>query len=103
VAAPYNRPGGWVILSQLTFFQNNTWSNNVYNGPSTFYAWNQGNGDNPVSWAEWSGDVSKGDKCSSPGEHQSGACAGPFGQDSGSTYNRTPVSSPPSSVPTPSS
>ena len=95
VAPPYNQPGGWAVLSQLTFFQNDTWSDNVYNGPSTFYAWNQGNGDNPVSWADWTGDVAKGDKCSSSGERQSGACTGPFGQDSGSTYHSTPVASAP--------
>ena len=89
VAAPYNSPGGWVIASQLMFFQNNNWSDNVYNGPSTFYAWNQGNGDNPVSWAAWTGKVSKGDQCGSPYEHKSGYCPGPFGQDSGSTYEST--------------
>ena len=99
---PYNRPGGWAILSQVTFFENDTWSDNVYNGPSTFYAWNQGNGNNPVSWADWTGEVSKGDKCSSAGDRQSGACTGPFGQDSGSTYYSSPVasaSSPPAAVP----
>jgi hypothetical protein len=98
VSPPYTRPGGWVILSQVTFFENDTWSDNVYHGPSTFYAWNQGNADNPVSWAEWTGAVSKGDKCSSPGDRQSGACTGPFGQDPGSTYSSRPVSSLP--VPT---
>lgn len=103
VAPPYNRPGGWVILSQLTFYQDNIWSDNVYNGPSTFYAWNQGNGDNPVSWADWTGDVSKGNRCSSSDAHQSGSCNGPFGQDSRSTYNRTPVSSAPSSAAVPRS
>lgn len=90
VSPPYNQPGGWAILSQVTFFENDTWSDNVYNGPSTFYAWNQGN---PVDWAAWTGDVSKGDKCSSAGDRQSGACTGPFGQDSGSTYHISPVSS----------
>lgn len=83
-------PGGWAIPTEITFFQNNHWSDNVYNGPSTFYAWNQGNGENPVSWAAWTGKVSDGDKCSSAGERQSGYCAGPFGQDTGSTYNKTP-------------
>ena len=99
---PYNRPAGWAILSQVTFFENDTWSNNVYNGPSTFYAWNQGNGSNPVSWADWTGEVPKGDKCSSAGDRQSGACTGPFGQDSGSAYYSSPVaaaSSPPAAVP----
>lgn len=77
----------WVVPTQITFFQNNIWSDNIYNGPSTFYAWNQGNGDNPVSWANWTGKVSKGDRCSSANERQSGYCTGPFGQDTGSTYN----------------
>lgn len=82
---PDNEPG-WVTTTQLTFFQNDVWSDNVYNGPSTFYAWNQGNGDNPVSWANWTGAVSAGDKCGSPGERESGFCRGPFGQDAGSSY-----------------
>ena len=92
---PYNQPGGWAVLSQLTFSENDVWSDNVYNGPSTFYAWNQGNGDNPVTWAAWTGEVSKGDKCSSAGDRQSGACTGPFGQDSGSAYHSSPVASAP--------
>ncbi len=99
---PYNRSGGWIIPSQLTFFENDAWADNVYNGPSTFYAWNQGNGDNPVSWADWIGEVSKGNKCSSSGNHQSGACTGPFGQDSGSAYHSSPAASaptPPATVP----
>jgi len=96
IAPPYNHPGGWVILSQVTFFENDSFSDNVYNGPSTFYAWNQGNGENPVSWADWTGKVSRGDRCSSAGAHASGACSGPFGQDSGSDYNRATVPSPPS-------
>jgi hypothetical protein len=87
IAPPYTSPGGWAILTQLTFFQGDSWSGNVYNGPSTFYAWNQGNGDNPVSWAEWTGPVAHGDRCGSAAEHQSGACAGPFGQDAGSAYH----------------
>jgi len=101
VAHPYNHPGGWVILSQLTFFQHNNWSDNVYNGPSTFYAWNQGNGKNPVSWSQWTGKVSDGDRCDSAGAHTSGACTGPFGQDHGSGYHRAPMSSPPSPSPPP--
>ena len=88
--ATYKSPGGWIIPAQLTFFQHNTWSENTYHGPSTFYAWNQGNGDNPVSRADWTGKMSSGDKCSSPGERSSGYCTGPFGQDTGSTYNSTP-------------
>jgi parallel beta-helix repeat protein len=85
--ATYKSPGGWVIPTQLTFFQGNMWSGNIYNGPSTFYAWNQGNGDNPVSWADWTGSASQGGKCSSSGERSSGYCTGPFGQDAGSRYN----------------
>ena len=99
IAHPYNQPGGWVIPNQLTFFQGNRWSDNVYNGPSTFYAWNQGNASNPVSWDDWTGRVSKGDKCSSAGAHTSGACTGPFGQDSGSRYHQAPLPSPPAPGP----
>jgi len=78
----------WVIPTELTFFQHDSWSANVYNGPSTFYAWNQGNGDNPVSWSDWTGRLADGDKCSSPDEQQGGHCRGPFGQDSGSSYRQ---------------
>jgi hypothetical protein len=89
----YGSPPGskpeWVVPTQVTFFQNDIWSNNVYNGPSIFFAWSQGNGYNPVSWAEWTGSVSSGGKCSSQGERQSGYCTGPFGQDAGSTYNQS--------------
>ena len=80
---PFKTP---LFLTQLTFFQHNSWTGNTYNGPSTFYVWNQGNRDNPVSWTEWTGSVSKGDKCSSRSEQSSGYCTGPFGQDAGSTY-----------------
>jgi hypothetical protein len=83
-AAPYDTP---LLLTQLVFGQNNLWSDNTYKGPSTFYAWNQGNGANPVSWSAWTGSVSVGDKCSSHGEQQSGFCIGPFGQDNGSMYS----------------
>jgi parallel beta-helix repeat protein len=86
---PGNKPG-WMVSTQLTFFQNNSWSDNTYNGPSTFYAWNQGNGDNPVSWALWTGSGSRGDRCSSSGERSSGYCTGPFGQDARSTYRSRP-------------
>ena len=51
--SPPNNEPGWVVPTQITFFQHNTWSDNVYNGPSTFFAWNQGNGENPVSWKNW--------------------------------------------------
>jgi hypothetical protein len=85
---------GWVVATQLTFFQGDTWSDNTYNGPSTFFAWNQGNGDNPVTWKEWTGRISQGDMCSSPDERQSGYCVGPFGQDAGSTYETSPSFTP---------
>ena len=88
--SPPNDEPGWVIPTQLTFFQNDTWSGNFYNGPSSFFAWNQGNGDNPISWADWTGSASNGDKCGSPDGQQSGACTGPFGQDAGSTYDAIP-------------
>jgi hypothetical protein len=87
VSPQYSSPGDWAIASQLTFYQGDTWADNVYNGPSTFYAWNQGNNDNPVSWADWTGSVASGDKCDSSGEHGSGTCTGPFGQDAGSTHH----------------
>jgi hypothetical protein len=70
--------------------QNSVWSDNVYSGPSTFYAWNQGNADNPVSRTRWTGSLTCGDKCSSAQERKSGFCAGPFGQDAGSTYRSAP-------------
>src|SRR5579875_3694507 len=76
---PPDKEPGWVVPTQVTFLQGNTWSGNVYNGPSTFFAWNQGNGDNPVNWAKWTGSVSRGDTCGSHGERQSGYCTGPFG------------------------
>jgi hypothetical protein len=82
----------WSITSQLTFFQDNVWSRNTYNGPLRLYAWNQGNGDNPISWSQWTGPTAKGDKCSSGDERQSGYCVGPLGQDAGSTYHAAPVS-----------
>jgi hypothetical protein len=85
---PNSKASGSDVPTQVTFFQNNKWSNNVYNGPSTFYAWNQGNQQNPVSWAEWSGPVTAGTRCSSSDEQRSGSCTGPFGQDVGSTFRR---------------
>jgi hypothetical protein len=90
--SPPGHGAGWIVPTRLTFFQNNVWSDNVYNGPSIFYAWNQGNDDNPVSWAKWTGSLASGDKCSSAQERKSGFCDGPFGQDSGSTYRSTPPS-----------
>jgi parallel beta-helix repeat protein len=84
--SPPNNEPGWVVPTDITFFQNNSWTKNIYNGPSTFYAWNQGNDKNPVSWAEWTESTAKGDKCSSAGERTGGYCVGPFGQDSGSSF-----------------
>jgi hypothetical protein len=88
-SSPPDSEPGWAIPTQLTFFQNDIWSGNLYKGPSMFFAWNQGNGDNPVSWAKWTGSLSEGRKCTSTGERQSGYCTGPFGQDAGSTYKAT--------------
>ncbi len=92
--SPLGKEPGWVVATQLTFFQGNTWSDNIYNGPSTFFAWNQGNGDNPVSWGDWTGNVAQGGKCSTASERQSGYCTGPFGQDAGSTYHSAPLATP---------
>lgn len=92
--SPPNTEPGWVIPTQLTFFQNDIWSDNTYNGPSSFFAWNQGSGDNPITWNEWTENVSDGDKCGSAGERQSGYCAGAFGQDKGSVYHFSPIGSP---------
>ena len=83
-APPGSQPA-WATATQLTFYQHDTWSGNTYNGPTTFYAWNQGNGDNPITWADWTGSLASGDNCTSSGERQSGACTGPFGQDTAST------------------
>lgn len=90
--SPPDHGSGWIVPTRLTFFQNDVWSHNVYNGPSTFYAWNQGNAQNPVSWTRWAGSLASGDKCSAAQERKSGSCAGPFGQDAGSTYRSTPPS-----------
>jgi hypothetical protein len=84
-------PGGWVVPTQITFFQGNVWARNHYYGKWDMYAWNQGNGDNPVTWSDWTKALT-GDKCTSAGQRQSGACTGPFGQDVGSTYRSTPLS-----------
>ena len=83
---PNASAGGADIPTQITFFQDNSWSGNVYRGPSTFYAWNQGNPQNPVSWAEWTGRVGAGDRCTSATVRRSGSCTGPFGQDVDSHY-----------------
>jgi hypothetical protein len=85
--SPAKNQPDWIIPTQLTFYQNNVWSNNTYHGPSTIFAWNQGNGDNPVTWAMWTNSATAGDKCGSADEQQSGYCKGPFGQDAKSTTN----------------
>lgn len=81
---PNSSAGGGDVPTQVTFVQGNRWSHNTYNGPSTFYAWSQGNHDNPVTWAQWTGSVSKGDRCTSSVARHGGSCTGPFGQDAGS-------------------
>lgn len=77
---------GWVIPSMITFWRGNTWTGNVYTGPPDFQAWNQGSSANPVTQAQWTGAVGGGDKCSGTGETTSGACIGPFGEDTGSVF-----------------
>ncbi|HSW80624.1 MAG TPA: right-handed parallel beta-helix repeat-containing protein, partial [Candidatus Saccharimonadales bacterium] len=89
--APFSGTQPWMIPTAITFWQNNHWHNNVYHGPTLFNAYNQGSGDNPLTWAQWTGPVANGDKCSNAGERQSGYCTGPFGQDAGSTYDATPL------------
>lgn len=90
-ATPTASNPGWVVPTQITFFQGNTWSDNTYNGPLRLYVWNEGNGDNPVTWADWTGPASNGNKCTAKDERQSGYCSGPFGQDAGGTYHPKPV------------
>jgi hypothetical protein len=90
--SPSSNEPGWVVPTQLTFFQNNSWSDNTYNGPATFYAWNQANGGNPVGWEAWTGSVQRGDRCGSSRERSSGYCTGPFGRDTGSVYHGRPLS-----------
>lgn len=91
--SPFSRQPGWVIPTQLTFFQNNVWSDNTYSGPTRIFAWNQGNRENPVSWQAWTGSTASGEKCTSATSQDSGFCTGPFGQDAGSKYQSAPASS----------
>ena len=84
---PNEAADGWDVPTQITFFQGNRWFDNRYQGPSKFYAWNQGNLENPVSWADWTGAADRGGKCSALVELQSGTCVGPFGQDVGSRFH----------------
>jgi hypothetical protein len=80
----------WITATEITFFRHDSWSDNTYNGPSVFFAWNQGN---VVTWQQWTGSVAQGTRCSTAEDRQSGQCAGPFGQDEGSTYEPAPVRS----------
>lgn len=89
--SPPSHQPGWVIPTQLTFFQNDVWSDNTYNGPVRIFVWNQGNRDNPVPWSVWTKPAADGDRCISQNAQSSGFCAAPLGQDAGSTYNATPV------------
>ena len=84
---PNPQAWGAGVPTQITPFQGNRWLGNVYWGPSTFYAWNQGNA---VDWSEWTGAIDAGDWCISSDIRRSCTCAGPFGQDVGSTYARQP-------------
>ncbi len=92
---PNSEEPGWVVPTQLTFFDHDVWADNTYHGPSVFVAWNQGNSD-AITWSDWTGGVAAGDECSSADERQSGYCTGPFGQDAGSTYSSVPVAANPS-------
>jgi hypothetical protein len=56
----------------------NSFSDNVYNGPWSFWAYNQGDVD---TWAEWTGALSG--ECT----QSQYVCTSGFGQDAGSTYN----------------
>jgi hypothetical protein len=39
--SPPDHARGWIVPTRLTFFQNNVWPDNVYDGPPTFCAWNR--------------------------------------------------------------
>jgi parallel beta-helix repeat protein len=79
---PYVGP---IVPINITFNQNNVFSNNTYNGAWRFFVWAQSNLDNPVSWAQWTHAVT--DKCSTSQEQSGGACNSGFGQDAGSTMH----------------
>ena len=102
---PNDNAEGSDVPTQITFFQNNRWFQNVYNGPSTFYAWNQGNPDNPVSWERWTAPLGGEVPCTSGAERRSGSCTGPFGQDAGSVFrpDARPAATPAPSTPAPPS
>jgi hypothetical protein len=92
---PNDSADGSDVPTQITFFQNNRWFGNIYNGPSTFYAWNQGNPENPVGWEQWTAPLTDEVPCTSALQRQAGSCTGPFGQDAGSLFR--PGSRPPAS------
>ncbi len=83
----YGEPpyGGPAVPTNITFRQNNDFSDNVYDGPWGFEAWSQGNLDNPVNGTTWTALVT--DDCSTAGENASGTCDSGFGQDVGSTFD----------------
>jgi parallel beta-helix repeat protein len=78
--APYESAA---VPTAIAFDQGNTWKDNTYAGPWSFWAWSQSNIDNPVPVAKWRAAVT--DKCATAGEVQSGTCETGFGQDQGST------------------
>jgi hypothetical protein len=80
--APYAGPA---VPTNITFLQHDQFEDNSYSGPWNFEAWSQGNLDNPVNWTVWRANVT--DRCSTPGENESGTCDSGFGQDSGSIFN----------------
>jgi hypothetical protein len=86
VRRPDGNATGSDVPTQLTFVQNNRWADNVYRGPSTFYAGNQGNLHNPLSWSDRTRAAGRGTRCTSEAERKSGAGLGPFRQDAGSSF-----------------
>ncbi|HSW80584.1 MAG TPA: right-handed parallel beta-helix repeat-containing protein [Candidatus Saccharimonadales bacterium] len=72
------------VPNNIIWNQKDLFSGNTYSGPWGFQAWAQ---NNKLTWAQWTGAISSGDKCLGSGEVQSGQCFGPFGQDAGSTMH----------------
>jgi parallel beta-helix repeat protein len=68
----------------VTFHQGNTFADNTYNGPWSFFAWSQSNLANPVAASQWMAPAPT-DDCASG--LASGTCSGGFGQDAGSQAN----------------
>ena len=65
---------GWVVPTNISLHQNNSFSDNTYTGPWSFVGFSQGD---VVTWAQWTGGFTDG----------SGSGVTFPGQDSGSAYN----------------